>query len=73
MTIRDMIEQFTIQGVLHVKTMVDDDAITLWKNEAADELVGIPESLEPYVDTPILYMYPSIFEIVVEIENKEVA
>ena len=71
MTIRDMIEQFTIQGVLHVKTMVDDDVITLWKNEAADELVDIPESLEPYADTPILYMYPSIFEIVVEIENKE--
>ena len=72
MTIRDMIEQFTIQGVLHVKTMVDDDVITLWKNEGTDELgVSVPESLEPYADTPILYMYPSIFEIVVEIENKE--
>ena len=71
MTIRDLFEQVTVQGLLEVKIMGGDNAVTVWRNNTPDEFNYVPHGLNKYVDNEIGYIYPGDGTIVIEVEKED--
>ena len=55
MTIRDLVDNITVQGHIEVRELKDDDVNSVWED---DDFTGITKNLEPYADREIAYMYP---------------
>ena len=54
MTIKDLIFETEVQGLVHIKKIADDDVEVVYESE--DGLIN-REDLEPFMDKEIAYMY----------------
>ena len=57
MTIRDLVFETEVQGLVHIKRITDDDVEVVYESE--DGLANRDE-LEPYMDKEIAYMYVNV-------------
>lgn len=57
MTIRDLILETEVQGLVHIKRITDDDVEVVYESE--DGLTNC-EDLEPFMDKEIAYMYVNV-------------